>query len=361
VPSSSKNSDTTRPYDQRGEHGAALALTRGDPSGIGQELALKAWLALHDAAAAPAFFIIADPEHLKWLAKRFALPVPITICAPSEAATMFASALPVVTLPHAVQGSLGQPELADAPGTLRAIEMAAELIRAGQAAGMVTNPIAKDILQRAGFAHPGHTEFLGMLAQRLFDEQGARPVMLLWSEALATVPATIHVPLKDVPRLLSFELLVETGKIVARDFCGRFQFAAPRLAFTGLNPHAGESGHMGREEIDIIAPAIAELRHLGIDARGPFPADTLFHAAARRQYDVAICMYHDQALIPIKTLAFETAVNVTLGLPFIRTSPDHGTAFDIAADGKADPSSLIAALYLAARLAQAEAAHSRAA
>ncbi len=244
---------------------------------------------------------------------------------------------------------------------MRSIEICAELIRAGQAAAMVTNPIAKEVLRRAGFAHQGHTEFLGELAQRLFGEHHVRPVMLLWSEDLAVVPATIHVPLSDVPHLLSVELLVETGKIVARDFARRFLLAAPRLAFTGLNPHAGESGHMGREEIDIIAPAIASLRRLGIDARGPFPADTLFHQAARRHYDVAICMYHDQALIPIKTLAFEKAVNVTLGLPYIRTSPDHGTAFDIAAEGKADPSSLIAALHLAARLAKAEAAQSRAA
>ncbi len=158
--------------------------------------------------------------------------------------------------------------------------------------------------------------------------------MLLWSDELAVVPATIHVPLADVPRLLTFDLLVETGTIVARDFMRRFSIPAPRLAFSGLNPHAGEGGHIGREEITIIAPAIAELRRLTIDAQGPFPADTLFHDAARRRYDVAICMYHDQALIPIKTLAFDSAVNVTLGLPFVRTSPDHGTAFDIAKEGR---------------------------
>ncbi|MGB8278900.1 MAG: 4-hydroxythreonine-4-phosphate dehydrogenase PdxA [Methylovirgula sp.] len=349
--------------DPESDRGSPLALTRGDPSGIGPELALKAWRVLHDRPSAPAFFIVADPDHLKWLAERFALPVPIAACAPDEAQAVFPGALPVVALPDPVHGWLGQPDLADAGGTLRSIEICAELIRAGQAAGMVTNPIAKEVLQRAGFAHPGHTEFLGELAQRLFGEHisgvTARPVMLLWSEDLATVPATIHVPLADVPRLLSFELIVETAKIVAQDFARRFSLAKPRLAFAGLNPHAGEGGHMGREEIDVIIPAIAELRRLGIDARGPFPADTLFHKAARRQYDVAICMYHDQALIPIKTLAFETAVNVTLGLPFVRTSPDHGTAFDIAPEGKANPSSLIAALHLAARLAQAEAAQSR--
>ncbi len=360
MPSLSKNRNALV-CDPERDRGSPLALTRGDPSGIGPELALKAWRVLHEEPSAPVFFIVADPDHLKALAKRFALQVPIAACAPGEAQAVFARALPVVALPDPVHGGLGQPDLADAGGTLRSIEICAGLIRTGQAAGMVTNPIAKEVLQRAGFAHQGHTEFLGELAQRLFGEQNARPVMLLWSEDLATVPATIHVPLARVPELLTFDLLVETGKIVAQDFIRRFLLAKPRLAFAGLNPHAGESGHMGREEIDIIIPAIAELRRLGVDARGPFPADTLFHKAARRQYDVAICMYHDQALIPIKTLAFETAVNVTLGLPYIRTSPDHGTAFDIAADGTADPSSLIAALHLAARLAQAEAAQSRAA
>ncbi|MGO9134332.1 MAG: 4-hydroxythreonine-4-phosphate dehydrogenase PdxA [Methylovirgula sp.] len=338
-----------------------LALTRGDPSGIGPELALKAWLALHDDPSAPTFFLIADADDLRGLAKRFDLPVPIAACAPSEACALFSTALPVVILQERVHGALGKANVADAPGTVRSIERAAELVRAHEAAAVVTNPIAKEVLQRAGFPHPGHTEFLGELAGRLFGARGARPIMLLWSEALAVVPTTIHVPLAAVPGLLTYDLLLDTGKIVALDFAERFGLAKARLAFTGLNPHAGEAGHMGREEIDIIAPAIAELRRLGIDAKGPFPADTLFHKAARETYDVAICMYHDQALIPIKTLAFESAVNVTLGLPFVRTSPDHGTAFDIAPEGRADPSSLIAALHLAARLAQAEAAHSRAA
>ncbi|QXX74357.1 4-hydroxythreonine-4-phosphate dehydrogenase PdxA [Methylovirgula sp. HY1] len=359
MPSSSKNKTAG---DAEIRRPTLLALTRGDPSGIGPELALRAWLALHEAPSAPAFFIIADPAHLAGLAERFALPVPIKSCKPDQAATIFCDALPVVGISSNAQGRvhglLGHPDVADANGTLRSIETAAELIRAGQAAAMVTNPIAKDVLQDAGFAHQGHTEFLGELAQRLFADHlsGApvRPIMLLWSTHLAVVPATIHVPLAQVPRLVTFDLLVETGKIVAQDFIRRFGLVAPRLVFSGLNPHAGENGHMGREDIDIIKPAVAELRNLGIDARGPFPADTLFHAAARTQYDVAIAMYHDQALIPIKTLAFETAVNVTLGLPFVRTSPDHGTAFDIAAAGKADPSSLIAALHLAARLAQTE-------
>ncbi len=329
-----------------------LALTRGDPSGIGPELALKSWLALQGDEAGPAFFIIADPDDLAALARRFGLPVPIEAAEAAQAAAIFPRALPVVPLRRPFKGALGKPNVADAAGTIESIEIGAELVRAGAADALVTNPIAKRVLKAAGFRHQGHTEFLGELALRLFGQE-VRPVMLLWSRELAVVPATIHVPLAQVPRRLSFDLLVDTGRIVAADLNNRFGIKAPRLAFAGLNPHAGEDGHMGREEIEVIGPAIAELRRAGIDARGPYPADTLFHAAARARYDVAICMYHDQALIPIKTLAFDTAVNVTLGLPFLRTSPDHGTAFDIAAEGKADPASLIAALRLAGKLARA--------
>jgi 4-hydroxythreonine-4-phosphate dehydrogenase len=219
----------------------------------------------------------------------------------------------------------------------------------GEAAAVVTNPVSKEILHRAGFKHPGQTEFMGELAQRLFGASGS-PVMLLWSPTLAVVPATIHVPLASVPGLVTESLILDTVRIVARDFTTRFGIARPRIAVTGLNPHAGEGGDMGREEIDIIAPALARLAGEGYAVSGPHPADTLFHAAARARYDVAVTMYHDQALIPIKTLAFDSAVNVTLGLPFIRTSPDHGTAYDIAGQGVADASSLIAALGLAGRL-----------
>jgi len=335
--------------DTRGQR-ALLALTRGDPSGIGPELALKAWLATHADDTAPAFFIVADSDHLTKLAHRFGLTVPVEDVDPSDATAVFKRALPVVGTGRAVRGALGAPDPADAAATIESIEIGADLVRSGAADAIVTSPIAKEVLQRAGFQHPGQTEFLGELALRLFGVK-ARPVMLIWSPELAVVPATIHIPLADAPRLLSTALLVETGKIVATDLKRRFGFAVPRLAFTGLNPHAGESGHIGHEEIDIIGPAIAELRRVGIDARGPYAADSLFHKAARAHYDVVVAMYHDQALIPIKTLAFDTGVNVTLGLPFVRTSPDHGTAFDIAAEGKADPSSLIAALRLAARLA----------
>ena len=209
------------------------------------------------------------------------------------------------------------------------------------------------MLYKSGFAEPGHTEFLAKLAQEATGKS-LRPVMLLWSPELAVVPVTIHLPLKEIFKALSSELIIETGRIVARDLRTRFRIARPRLAIAGLNPHAGEEGMLGEEDRAIVAPAVAQLAADGIDARGPLPADSLFHERARATYDVALCMYHDQALIPIKTLAFDHAVNVTLGLPFVRTSPDHGTAFDIAGTGAADATSLIAALRLAARLATAE-------
>ncbi len=250
-----------------------------------------------------------------------------------------------------VKGEPGAPNPDDAAGTISSIETCVRLVENGEASAVVTSPIAKEVLYRAGFAHPGHTEFLGALAKARHHED-VFPVMLLWSPELAVVPATIHIALKDVPARLTSELLVRTGRIVARDFQQRFGLAHPRIAFTGLNPHAGEGGAMGREEIDIIAPALAELKAAGVEVSGPHPADTLFHAAARKTYDVVIAMYHDQALIPIKTLAFDRGVNVTLGLPFIRTSPDHGTAFGIAGRGIADPTSLIEALRLAERLAR---------
>jgi 4-hydroxythreonine-4-phosphate dehydrogenase len=221
-------------------------------------------------------------------------------------------------------------------------------VREGEAAAVVTNPIAKHVLYAAGFRHPGHTEFLAELAGG--DGPPPRPVMMLWCEDLAVVPITVHIPLRAVPAALTTELAVETARIVARDLRERFGTAAPRLAFAGLNPHAGEEATIGTEDRDVLAPAVERLRQEGIDAAGPFPADTMFHPAARRRYDVALAAYHDQALIPIKTIAFDSAVNVTLGLPFVRTSPDHGTAFDIAGRGVARPDSLIAALRLAGRL-----------
>ena len=325
-----------------------LALTMGDPAGIGPELALRAWLARDSAS--PPFFIIADPAALAALARRFDFPVPIAETAPTDSVAAFAKALPVVPLAAPACAEPGASDPVFAAATIESIERAVGYVKAGVARAVVTNPIAKATLYAAGFKFPGHTEYLGALAAR--DWGGAaQPVMLIWSPALAVAPITIHVAVKDVPRLLTRELIVSTARIVAADMRRRFGVARPRLAFAGLNPHAGEGGAMGREEIETIAPAIAALKAEGLDVVGPLPADTMFHAAARARYDVALTMYHDQGLIPVKTLAFDSGVNVTLGLPFVRTSPDHGVAFDIAGQGVANPASLIAALNLAARLA----------
>lgn len=326
-----------------------LALTQGDPSGIGPEIALKAWHA-RNAQTHP-FFILGDPALFTREAQRLGLDAPIACVSPHEASSTFDTAVPVVPLSGAVQGPPGKPDQADASLTLEAIERAVALVQAGQAAGLVTNPIAKAVLYAAGFQHPGHTEYLGELTKRHWGSD-VLPVMMLWSPVLAVVPVTIHVSLARAIAELTSDLIVETGRIVASDMRSKFGVAQPRLAIAGLNPHAGEGGAMGREDLDIVAPAVARLQALGIDARGPLPPDTMFHTAARAGYDAALCMYHDQALIPIKTLAFDTAVNLTLGLPFIRTSPDHGTAYDIAGKGLAKEVSLMAALDLASRLAK---------
>jgi 4-hydroxythreonine-4-phosphate dehydrogenase len=328
-----------------------LALTQGDPSGIGPELALKAWLKTHDKPDAPPFLAVANPDCVKAIARDLDLKIPVKIVAGAEAAPVFRYALPVYALHHSVAGMPGTPDVRDAAGTIASIETCVRLVRAGEASAIVTNPIAKELFYRASFRHPGHTEFLAELAERFFGER-ARPVMLIWSPQFAVVPATIHVPLARVPALLTRELLVETGMIVAEGLASRFGIKTPRLAFTGLNPHAGEGGTMGREEIEVIAPALADLAAAGVAVSGPHAADSLFRPSARKSYDAVVAMYHDQALIPVKTAAFARAVNVTLGLPLIRTSPDHGTAFDIAGKGIADPASLIAALRLAGKLAR---------
>jgi 4-hydroxythreonine-4-phosphate dehydrogenase len=244
----------------------------------------------------------------------------------------------------------GRPDPASAAGIVESIERAVADCLSGRASAVVTNPIAKKPLYEAGFRFPGHTEFLGHLAERATGKP-CLPVMMLAGPTLRTVPVTIHVPLAEVPGLLTTALIVSTARVVAADLASRFGIARPRLAVAGLNPHAGEDGGMGSEDIRVIGPAVAALRAEGIEAFGPLPADTMFHREARAGYDAAICMYHDQALIPVKTLAFDETVNVTLGLPFVRTSPDHGTAFDIAGRGAARPDSLIAALRLAATLA----------
>ena len=280
------------------------------------------------------------------------MKVELADSSPDEAQATFANALPVVATGKPATARPGRPDETSANAALASIRHAVDDVRAGKASAVVTNPIAKSVLYRAGFRHPGHTEFLAELAAN--GGATPQPVMMLWSPALAVVPVTIHLSLREALTQLTTDLIVTTARIAVADLKARFGLAHPRLVVSGLNPHAGEEGSLGTEDIEIVAPAVEMLRGEGIDARGPLPADTMFHAAARKSYDCAICMYHDQALIPIKTIAFEDAVNVTLGLPFIRTSPDHGTAFDIAGTGKANPSSLVAALRLAARMAAAK-------
>jgi 4-hydroxythreonine-4-phosphate dehydrogenase len=325
-----------------------LALTLGEPAGIGPDLALTIWRRRAELGIPP-FYIVADAEFLGRRAAQLRLDVPLATVTPVSAASAFGTALPVVPLDVAITAEPGHPDRSSAPAAVASIRRAVADVMAGAAAAIVTNPVAKNVLYNWGFAEPGHTEFLAKLVQEATGKS-LRPVMMLWSPELAVVPVTIHLPLREIFNQLSSALVVETGRIVAHDLATRFGLAHPRLAIAGLNPHAGEAGTLGDEDRSIVAPAVAQLVAEGIDARGPLPADSLFHEQARATYDVALCMYHDQALIPIKTLAFDHAVNVTLGLPFVRTSPDHGTAFDIAGTGRADPASLVAALRLAARL-----------
>ncbi len=331
-----------------------LALTLGEPAGIGPDLALAVWRRRAELDI-PAFYLVADPGFLRRRADRLGLDVPVAIVTPATALATFHAALPVVPIELEASAEPGRPDGSSAPAAIASIRRAVADVLAGSAAAVVTNPVAKNVLYDSGFAEPGHTEFLATLVQERTGHW-LRPVMLLWSPELAVVPVTIHLPLKDVFGQLSTGLIIETGRIVARDLRVRFGIARPRLAVAGLNPHAGEEGTLGDEDRSIVAPAVARLIADGLDVRGPLPADTMFHERARATYDAALCMYHDQALIPIKTLAFDYAVNVTLGLPFVRTSPDHGTAFDIAGTGRADATSLVAALKLAARLANADSA-----
>jgi|SRR4051794_4791053 len=328
-----------------------LALTSGEPAGIGPDIAIAAWLRRNEAELPP-FYLLGDRQFIADRVKHLGLQADIADVNAEEACSAFGKALPVVATGKAATAPPGRPDGSSADAALASIRQAVGDVVSGRARALVTNPIAKSVLYRAGFQHPGHTEFLAELASH--DGMTPQPVMMLWSPTLAVVPVTIHLPLRDAIAQLSSELIVSTARIAVADLKTRFGIANPRLAISGLNPHAGEFGTLGTEDDEIVAPAIAALRNRGIQARGPLPADTMFHEAARKSYDCAICMYHDQALIPIKTIAFEDAVNVTLGLPFVRTSPDHGTAFDIAGTGKANPASLIAALKLAARMAAAQ-------
>ena len=331
-----------------------IALTLGEPAGIGPDLTIALWRRRFELDLPP-FYVIADREFLARRAKLIGAPIALADSTPREAGAMFASALPVVDVGTVVTAAPGHPDAASAPAAIASIRLGVHHVLAGEADAIVTNPVAKNVLYRSGFVEPGHTEFLAKLATEATGKP-VRAVMMLWSPELAVVPVTIHLPLAQVPGALDTDLIVETARITARDLAARFRIADPRLAVAGLNPHAGEDGAMGAEDFAIVRPAVERLVALGIAARGPLPADTMFHPGARATYDAALCMYHDQALIPIKTLAFDHAVNVTLGLPFVRTSPDHGTAFDIAGTGRADPSSLIAALRLAARLTAREVA-----
>jgi 4-hydroxythreonine-4-phosphate dehydrogenase len=324
---------------------APLAVTMGEPAGVGGELSLKAWQARRTCSRP--FFVLDDPDRLATLAHRLGIDVPLReISAPGEAASVFASALPVLAVRLEAPSTPGRPDVANAAATIEAIERAVRFAQAGTIAGIVTNPIQKKTLQDAGFRHPGHTEFLAELAG------GVDVAMMLACPQLRVVPVTIHLSLADAVRALDGEAIVRAGRIAALGLRTLFGIERPRLAVAALNPHAGEQGAMGDEEHRIIMPAIEALRREGIEASGPAPADTLFHAAARPAYDVALCMYHDQALIPIKTIDFAGGVNVTLGLPFVRTSPDHGTALDIAGTGRADPTSLLAAIDMADDMAR---------
>jgi len=328
-----------------------LAITMGEPGGIGGELTIKAWRALSSGDAA--FFVIDDATRLE------AMGAPVErISSPAEAAKHFARRLPVLDLGPKFAVKTGVADKASAPHVIASIERAVALALAGEAAGVVTNPIQKASLIAAGFNFPGHTEFLGALTEQTPMPGGRHrgQIMMLAGPELRTVPVTVHEPLARAAAGLTSDAIVHAGLVTAEALQHDFDVARPRLAIAGLNPHAGEGGALGKEDGAIIAPAVEALCKAGVDARGPLPADTMFHEEARKTYDAALCMYHDQALIPIKTINFHDAVNVTLGLPIVRTSPDHGTALDIAGKNIARADSLIAAIKLAAEMAGRRAA-----
>jgi 4-hydroxythreonine-4-phosphate dehydrogenase len=327
----------------------------GDPAGIGPDITIRAWLD-RTASSLPTFFVIGDAAVFTDRARLLGLEGVAsvqTIAGPEHAQSVFAEALPVLPL-FAPLGPVapGQPNPAHAATTIASIEASATLAALGRVSAIVTNPIAKYTLMQSGFAHAGHTEFLAELAVRNGAAE-AFPVMMMASSRLKAIPVTVHIALKDVSSAITQERIVKTAQVIDRALKRYFGVAAPRLAVCGLNPHAGEHGELGREEIETIAPAVEALKAQGVLASGPHSADALFHDAARATYDAVLAMYHDQALIPFKTLSFDDGVNVTLGLPFIRTSPDHGTAFDLAGTGRASASSFIEALRLAKSMADA--------
>lgn len=317
----------------------------GDPAGIGGEITIMAWRDQRSSLAP--FYLLDDPDRLTRLSTRIGLACPIAeISNPGETAAAFSDALPVLRLSKPVNALPGDDSTADGGMVIEAIDRAIDAALAGTVAGMVTNPIQKSRLYEAGFTAPGHTEYLGERAGL-----PAPPIMLLAGPNLKVVPVTIHLSIRDAVAALTQAEIVRTLKTTVEALKYDFGIEKPRIAVSGLNPHAGESGHMGREEIDIIAPAIAEMSDCGAEIRGPLAADTMFHPAARAEYDVAVCMYHDQALVPMKTLDFDNGVNVSVGLPFVRTSPDHGTAYNIAGTGTANPTSLVSAIRMAGEIA----------
>jgi len=321
-----------------------LAISMGEPAGIGPDLILRLY-AERNARDLPPFVVYGNIGFLAARARRLGLEVPFVAADPTSAAEHFASAMPVVHIDGLVPDKPGDTSPLSAKVVIEAISRAVEDTLTGACRGIVTAPIHKGALYGAGFRYPGHTEFLAALCAR--GGVTPHPVMMMAWDELRVVTATVHVPLKDVPSLLTPDLLLTTGRIVAHDLRTRFGIDSPRLAFAGLNPHAGEGGTMGKEDLDIIGPAVAQLAFENIRAEGPISADTLFYPPHWRKYDAVIAMYHDQALIPIKTVAFEEAVNVTLGLPLVRTSPDHGTAFDLAGTGEGSTASFMAAIRLA--------------
>jgi 4-hydroxythreonine-4-phosphate dehydrogenase len=322
----------------------------GEPAGIAGEIIIKVWHA-PDGRPVPPFAVIGDPDWLRAEAHRIKSHSHIIeVASMAEAATRFFEGVPVLALRLAAKAVPGAPDSRNAAAVIGAIDRAVALARAGEAGGVVTSPIHKATLYKGGFQFPGHTEYLASLCG------GARPVMMLAIEGLRVVPVTVHLPLARAVAALSTEAIVAASLTAHEALKRDFGIGEPRLAVAALNPHAGEDGALGEEEKAIIAPAVAELVRRGVAARGPLPADTLFHAGARTRFDAAICMYHDQALIPLKTLDFAGGVNVTLGLPIVRTSPDHGTAFDIAGKGIASPGAMIAAIRMAGEMAARRAA-----
>ena len=319
-----------------------LAVSLGDPAGIGPEIVAKAWLHRNDRAI-PAFFAVGDIRSIKAV---WDGPV-ARISAPAEAEAVFDEALPLIQVEDAGEIIPGVPNMPGARCSLDALEMAAGLARSGTAGALVTGPVSKGQLYAIGFAHPGQTEFIAERCGVAADNVA----MMLAGPSLRTVPVTTHIALSQVAEHLTIDLIVAKARVTERGLQRNFGIAAPRLALAGFNPHAGEQGALGREEIDILQPALDILRAEGMDITGPHAADTMFHPRARERYDAAICLYHDQALIPLKTLHFDDGVNMTLGLPIIRTSPDHGTAFEIAGKDRAHPGAMIAAIELAGRCA----------